>query len=177
MSRIRARLSRTQLHITERAQGFLSRVRDKQPSWKKKKGRMYRPLSPHIFIYKPQWSSMFSVFHRATGIILALGLFLSISSLKFFAYHVSFGPVYIMGHFLNTYWTWIIIGIWISLLFSFLYHFSNGIRHLIWDFSPTKEKSLNVMRIQKSAYFVLLFTFLGGICILAWLAGLVPIQS
>lgn len=149
------------------------------PFRKKKTRETYRPISPHLFIYKPQWSSTFPVFHRATGIILALGLFLFISSLKLFAYHVSFYPIYIMGHVLNTYWTWMVPGVWISLIFSFVYHFSNGIRHLIWDFSPKNEKSLNIRRIQKSAYFVLFFTLLGGIGILAWLSfsGLVPIFS
>lgn len=36
--------------------------------------KMYRPLSPHLFIYKPQFSSLFSVLHRVTGVALALGL-------------------------------------------------------------------------------------------------------
>src|SRR3546814_9393707 len=32
-----------------------------------------RPLSPHIQIYRPQWSSVLSIMHRITGLLLALG--------------------------------------------------------------------------------------------------------
>lgn len=136
----------------------------------KKKKKMYRPVSPHIFIYKPQWSSMFSVSHRATGIILALGLLLFILSVQIFAYSASYYPIYTVGHLFDACWTWTLIGIWIILMFSFLYHFLNGIRHLIWDFSSVNEKSLNIISLQKSAYLVLFFTLFGGIVILAWLS-------
>jgi len=32
-----------------------------------------RPLSPHLQVYRPQLTSMLSVLHRGTGIVLALG--------------------------------------------------------------------------------------------------------
>lgn len=48
---------------------------------------------------------MFSVSHRATGIILALGLLLFIFSLKFFAYYVSFYPTHTVGHELDACFT------------------------------------------------------------------------
>ena len=32
-----------------------------------------RPLSPHLQIYKPQMTSILSICHRATGVVLAAG--------------------------------------------------------------------------------------------------------
>jgi len=32
-----------------------------------------RPLSPHLQIYRPQITSVMSIIHRATGIVLSLG--------------------------------------------------------------------------------------------------------
>ena len=34
-----------------------------------------RPLSPHLQIYKPQLTSILSITHRLTGILLTIGLF------------------------------------------------------------------------------------------------------
>ena len=44
-----------------------------------------RPLSPHLSIYKRVLTSIFSIFHRITGIALSFGsiLALSIVSIKF----------------------------------------------------------------------------------------------
>nr|BBH42920.1 succinate:cytochrome c oxidoreductase subunit 3 [Marophrys sp. SRT127] len=117
------------------------------------KESMYRPLSPHISIYKPQISSTFSVFHRATGIILTLGLLFLIFSLKFFIYHVTYYPIYLIGYYSNTYLAWILIGILFVLAQSFFWHMSGGMRHLMWDFSS--EKYLTKDKIDKSAYFLL----------------------
>ena len=32
-----------------------------------------RPLSPHLQVYRPQITSVMSILHRATGVVLALG--------------------------------------------------------------------------------------------------------
>ena len=32
-----------------------------------------RPLSPHLQIYKPQITSVLSILHRGTGIVLSIG--------------------------------------------------------------------------------------------------------
>ena len=32
-----------------------------------------RPLSPHLSIYKPQLTSVLSISHRATGVVLSIG--------------------------------------------------------------------------------------------------------
>lgn len=89
-----------------------------------------RPLSPFMIgpYYRPQLTSMMSIAHRATGVILALG------SLVLAAWLVAASEnAMIYGGFNS------LLG---SLpgkvaLFAFsaslVYHFLNGIRHLFWD--------------------------------------------
>ena len=90
--------------------------------------RDQRPLSPHIQVYRPQWSSMLSIMHRVTGILLALGglllawwLVAAASGPEAFAVVQAFlgslpGRILLVG------WTW-----------ALFYHLCNGIRHLVWD--------------------------------------------
>jgi len=89
-----------------------------------------RSLSPHLYSYKPQITSVVSIFHRITGSLLAviflctpicidlLGSFLSINIIYFF-----FSTFYF---FFN-----IIMYILIATL---CFHSMNGIRHILWDF-------------------------------------------
>ena len=60
------------------------------------------PLSPHIFIYKPQISSLFSVFHRTTAIFLTLGLFFFIFLIELFSYNLSYYSIYSFSFFLDS---------------------------------------------------------------------------
>ncbi|MEQ8167245.1 MAG: succinate dehydrogenase, cytochrome b556 subunit [Alphaproteobacteria bacterium] len=87
-----------------------------------------RPLSPHLQIYKPQWTSVLSITHRATGLALALGTLLIVywlvaaaSGPEAFAaaqacIGSSLGRLALFG--------------WSAALF---YHLANGVRHLFWD--------------------------------------------
>lgn len=87
-----------------------------------------RPLSPHLQVYKPQLTSMLSILHRITGFGLAAGavvvtwwLMAAISGEPAFAqfHELARHP---LGQFLLFGWVW-----------AFVYHFLNGIRHLVWD--------------------------------------------
>jgi succinate dehydrogenase / fumarate reductase cytochrome b subunit len=115
---------------------------------------MYRPLSPHILIYKPQFSSVFSVFHRATGVVLSLAVFL-LMVLADIVNNITFYPVYLFSCYINTYLSWLVIGAFIIVIFSFFYHISNGIRHLLWDFADQGEAILNKNQVNTSAMAVL----------------------
>ena len=87
-----------------------------------------RPLSPHLQVYKPQLTSVLSVLHRGTGVVLAIGSLL----LAYWLGAIAAGPeAYatansILGSFLGKLilfgWTW-----------ALFYHLCNGIRHLLWD--------------------------------------------
>lgn len=92
--------------------------------------QMKKPISPHLSIYKPQITSVFSILHRITGvymfaflIVLAIALFIenkmnylfinSIQDSKLIYYILIFG---------------------ISLLiFCLSYHICCGIRYVIWS--------------------------------------------
>lgn len=87
-----------------------------------------RPLSPHLQIYRPQLTSVLSLLHRATGLILALGAvlvawwFWSIM-LGGDSYETAYG-------FFTSWFGWILLFLWTLCTF---YHLCNGIRHLLWD--------------------------------------------
>ncbi|MYG51558.1 MAG: succinate dehydrogenase, cytochrome b556 subunit [Rhodospirillaceae bacterium] len=90
--------------------------------------RRDRPLSPHLQVYKPQWTSVLSIFHRITGVALALGTLLLVwwlaaaaSSAAYFAW--------IQGIVAS----WPGIVLLIAWAFALYYHLCNGIRHLFWD--------------------------------------------
>lgn len=87
-----------------------------------------RPLSPHLQIYKPQITSVLSILHRGTGIVLFGGSILwcfwfvnlAWGSETYYQYQdLLLSP---LGLFILLGWS-----------FSFFYHLCNGIRHLLWD--------------------------------------------
>ena len=97
-----------------------------------------RPISPHLQIYKPQITSILSISHRFTGIILYLTTFLITFYLFSLALATStleisdiFQEIYkfIMIFFYSKFGNLILF----LITLSFIYHFLNGIRHLIWD--------------------------------------------
>lgn len=87
-----------------------------------------RPLSPHLQIYRPQLTSVLSITHRITGIILSAGLI----AVVLWVIALASGPdqydrfLAAAGHPAG------LIGmiVWTLALF---YHLLNGIRHLLWD--------------------------------------------
>lgn len=89
-----------------------------------------RPLSPFMIgpVYRPQITSMVSIFHRVFGIGLTLAAVLVVWwLLALGAGPESFASV---DGILTS---WIGGFILICSLAAFWYHFCNGIRHLFWD--------------------------------------------
>ena len=90
--------------------------------------RRGRPLSPHLQIYKWQLHMAMSIFHRATGLFLSLGLVALVWWLVAAAtgadYFVQV-QVYI-AHPLGRL-------ILLAFVISLIYHALNGIRHLFYD--------------------------------------------
>lgn len=87
-----------------------------------------RPLSPHLQIYKPQITSMLSILHRATGLALST----AICGVSFWVISTLYGHN-TYTDFLNFMTTPVGKVILVGWIFSFFYHFYNGIRHLFWD--------------------------------------------
>lgn len=87
-----------------------------------------RPLSPHLTIYRPQMSSMTSIFVRLTGIGLTLGFLLIV----WWLLAAATGPGYFA--FVDGLLTsWLGILVMVVSLWALWYHFLGGVRHLIWD--------------------------------------------
>lgn len=87
-----------------------------------------RPLSPHLQVYKPQITSVLSIFHRITGVILcsaAVGLAL-------WPIFLLFSPeVYVSFEWLASSWVGgVFFVLWVA---AFFYHLCAGLRHLVWD--------------------------------------------
>lgn len=87
-----------------------------------------RPLSPHLQIYKPQITSVLSITHRATGVVLCGGLLL----LVYWVVAIASGPEAYAGlqSFNGSFLGRLLLFVWSLSLF---YHLCNGIRHLFWD--------------------------------------------
>lgn len=89
-----------------------------------------RPLSPFMIgpHYRPQLTSMLSILHRITGAALGFGgvffaawLFAALAGEQAFQQFAAFRASW-LGQLMQFGW-----------LFSFVYHFFNGLRHLNWD--------------------------------------------
>ncbi len=87
-----------------------------------------RPISPHLQVYKPQMSSVSSIFHRITGVALGLGTLLL--TLWLVCAASGDGAFSIIQAFLSS---WIGLIILFGFTAALFYHFCNGIRHLAWD--------------------------------------------
>jgi len=128
--------------------------------------KMYRPLSPHLLIYKPQFSSVFSIFHRVTGVMLVLGLtyiwlWLCFTFLSPLRAHYS---VYLISCYLNTYLAWASVAALSLVLLGLPCHTAGGVRHLIWDFYGSQF--LNKATVIKSAYLILTISLIAFLTII-----------
>ncbi|NDY94845.1 succinate dehydrogenase, cytochrome b556 subunit [Wenzhouxiangella limi] len=87
-----------------------------------------RPISPHLQVYRPQLTSVLSISHRISGVLLSIGLVLVVAWLLALAA----GPERFaaLSGFLASVPVLLVLVAWTAALF---YHLLNGIRHLLWD--------------------------------------------
>jgi succinate dehydrogenase / fumarate reductase, cytochrome b subunit len=119
-----------------------------------------RPLSPHLQVYNPQITSVMSILHRITGVVLALGslgmlwvlISLSMGPEAFSVAQACIGSVF---------------GRLAAFAFSLclMYHLFNGVRHLFWDIG----KGYGLSAVTRSGLLVLVLTVLSttGLWLLA----------
>ncbi|OJW53354.1 MAG: succinate dehydrogenase, cytochrome b556 subunit [Alphaproteobacteria bacterium 41-28] len=120
-----------------------------------------RPLSPHLQVYKIQITSLLSIMHRGTGIVLYGGSILWV--LWFLALAAGPQSYYRMQEFLlNPFGLIILIG-W---SFSFFYHLCNGIRHLLWDIGFGYDMPM----VRFTGWTVIISSFF--LTALAWIFGI-----
>ncbi len=87
-----------------------------------------RPLSPHLTIYQKQLTSVLSISHRITGILLSAGTLLLVALL----WAVASGATQyaaLTGVLTQPLGRIVLIG-WSFCLY---FHLCSGIRHLFWD--------------------------------------------
>ena len=96
-----------------------------------------RSPSPHLRSYKPQITSVISIFHRITGSVLALLLLCSPICINLVGSFLSFRPVYMLFTLLF-FVVKLILYILVSTVF---FHSMNGLRHIMWDFCIGLEMS------------------------------------
>lgn len=117
-------------------------------------GRAHMPLSPHLQVYKPQLTSVMSITHRATGVLLALALLV----VPYWLLCIASGPdayAAMLRHFVTWYGQAFVLG----ALFSVYYHLCNGIRHLGWDLGRGLDLSTTYLTGYVVIILSVLFTF------------------
>lgn len=122
--------------------------------------RLQRPLSPHLTIYAPQLTSLLSLTHRTSGIILsAYASALGIGALVL-PNDISHYITMIEG--LNLSPALLYLGK-LAIAAPFVYHFANGIRHLYWD----TAKGLTLKEVYATGYGVLVASAIGSLILAA----------
>ncbi len=117
-----------------------------------------RPLSPHMQIYKRQWTWVPSILHRISGALITFGALV----LVYWLVALASGPeAYenaqaVLGSFLGQL-------VLFLLTLAFFYHFLNGIRHLVWDFGS----GLTVEKVEGSAKLIAALTVV--LTVLTWI--------
>jgi succinate dehydrogenase / fumarate reductase cytochrome b subunit len=121
-----------------------------------------RPLSPHVSIYRFAYTMALSILHRATGVLLSLGLLLLVGWLLALA----MGPAQYAA-FVAFVASWPVKLALALLLAAFCYHFANGIRHLFWDLGwgmerhQARQSGRAVVILAALATVALLYVFFG----------------
>lgn len=109
-----------------------------------------RPLSPHLSIYRPQWTSVTSILTRITGNALILASVLIV----WWFLAASSGEAYfnIANGFLTSWFGDLIL---FGSVWAVWYHFFAGLRHLYWD----SGRGFELETAQNLAYFVVIGSF------------------
>jgi len=101
-----------------------------------------RPTSPHLQIYKWNISSITSILHRLTGVMLYFSVIAISWYIVYYTYQINISeggmescdcPI---KKFMNAIFSLAII----AITFALYYHFCNGIRHLFWDIGKGFDK-------------------------------------
>ena len=99
-------------------------------------GKIRRPLSPHLQIYKPLINMVMSILHRITGVALYVGTLL----LAWWLMAAAAGPQYfelVNAIFASVPGRLILLG----YSWALIHHMLGGVRHFIWDTGRGFDKS------------------------------------
>src|SRR5688572_14410627 len=95
-----------------------------------------RPLSPHLGVYKFTYTMSLSILHRITGVATSIAFV----AFAWWLMALASGPeAYAAAmHCLASPLAKLLL---VGFTFSFVYHFCNGIRHLVWDTGRGLERA------------------------------------
>jgi succinate dehydrogenase / fumarate reductase cytochrome b subunit len=119
-----------------------------------------RPLSPHLQVYRPQLTSVLSIFHRITGMVLVFGLVI----LTWWLIAAATGPE-AFGVIQALLGSWFGLLVMFGVSFALFYHLCNGVRHLIWD----TGRLLEIEGVYRSGWIMLGSAI--GLTVVAWAIG------
>jgi succinate dehydrogenase / fumarate reductase cytochrome b subunit len=130
------------------------------------KARLERPLSPHLFIYKPMLTMVMSIVHRITGAVLYFGTLL----LAWWLLAAASGPTAYagIGSFMGS---WLGRLILFGYTWALMHHMLGGLRYLIWDtgrgFGPHEREWMVAANLVGSisltiVIWVVGYLFMGG---------------
>jgi len=104
-----------------------------------------RPLSPHIGVYKFSYTMSLSILHRITGCAATVGFLL----FAWWLMALASGPA-AYASAMRALSSPVAKLLLVGFTFSFVYHFCNGIRHLVWDTGRGLERA----QARRSGLFV-----------------------
>ena len=118
--------------------------------------QLNRPLSPHLSIHKKILTSVFSIFHRLTGIGLSVGAIL----LSIWIILIALGPDYYF--IFETISSFILFKAFLHLwTLAIFYHLFNGIRYLFWSYG----KMMDLRIVYISGYVVIILSILSTLLV------------
>ncbi len=112
-----------------------------------------RSLSPHLTIYRPQWTSMSSILVRITGNAMIIAALLIV---WWFVAAASGPEAYATANGFITSWfgdlvmTLSVLGMW--------YHLLGGLRHLVWDSGRMLDVDSSELAAQMMIVLAVLLT-------------------
>lgn len=116
-----------------------------------------RPLSPHVFVYRWAYTMTLSILHRLTGLALSVALI----GFVLWLIAISLGPA---GYAAWVPWLacWPAMVLYAIAAVALVYHFCNGLRHLLWDLGVGFERR----EARSSAWLVVIATILvSAVCL------------
>ena len=119
-----------------------------------------RPLSPHLTIYRPQMTSISSIFVRITGnALLAATLLLIAWLLAASTSAVAFAWVQCVVT------SWFGDLVFLLSLWALWYHMLGGLRHLIWD----TGRGLELKTAERMGWMMIIGSLLLTVLTVIWL--------
>lgn len=122
-----------------------------------------RPLSPHLGIYRPQISSVLSIFHRVASVISLIGLLFGVFWLCYIVY-APYQDQQGLWQLFSTVPIKLLVILW---TYPFVYYICTEVRYLFWGFG----KGFEIKTFELSGYAAVFISLL--IWGVFWIAALV----